>query len=146
MQDITSFLPHRDAMCLLHRLIEVEGESLVAEADIRSDNIFADANGVGAWVGIEYMAQAVAAWSGYYARQKGLEPQIGYLLGTRIYKCDRPNFYLGECLRISVMRDMQMANGLSRFDCTIEIEGNLIVQAALNLYQSPDSLNNIPNS
>lgn len=146
MQDIKPFLPHRDAMCLLHRLVKVEDESLVAEADIRDDNIFLSPTGIGAWVGIEYMAQAVAAWSGYYACQKGLEPQIGYLLGTRAYHCDRSNFNLGECLRISVTRDMQMANGLSRFDCVIEINGSAVANAALNLYQSPDSSADIPNS
>jgi predicted hotdog family 3-hydroxylacyl-ACP dehydratase len=51
------YLPHEGVM----RLIDQIGECGTAYAAIRSDNPFLQPDGLPAWVGLEYMAQAVAA-------------------------------------------------------------------------------------
>jgi ApeP dehydratase len=61
---IADLVPHKGPMCLLDRLIEVEEERLVAEVMVSDSSLFSRGGTVGAWVGIEYMAQAVAAWAG----------------------------------------------------------------------------------
>ena len=83
---IEELVPHTGPMCLLDRVIDAGDEHLVAEVTIRADDLFADGGAVGAWVGIEYMAQAVAAWAGWRARVQGGAPKIGLLLGTRDYR------------------------------------------------------------
>ena len=65
--DIRSLIPHSDAMVLVDRVIAVDEESLCAEVRIRPDSLFCMANGVGAWIGLEYMAQTIAAFAGYTA-------------------------------------------------------------------------------
>ena len=45
--------------------------------------LFVEDGQVPAWVGIEYMAQAIAAWAGCRARAAGKPPQLGFLLGSR---------------------------------------------------------------
>src|SRR5688572_26717078 len=93
--DISSLVPHARPMVLLDRVICADEESLSAEVSIRSDSLFCTAEGVGAWVGLEYMAQAVAAYAGYVAHLRGEAVKIGFLLGTRRYDCNRPFFSVG---------------------------------------------------
>ena len=90
MPDIRSLVPHAGSMVLLDRVISVEENSLCAEVGIRSDSLFCNADGVGAWVGIEYMAQAIGAYAGYRARLRGEPVKIGFLLGTRRYESRAP--------------------------------------------------------
>ena len=59
--DIRSLLPHSGPMVLLDRVIAADEESLCAEVRIRENSLFCNADGVGAWVGLEYMAQAIGA-------------------------------------------------------------------------------------
>ena len=49
---------------------------------------------------IEYMAQAVAAYTGLLARREGRPPLIGYLLGTRNFSIELPSFPLGHTYHI----------------------------------------------
>ena len=135
---ITDLVPHAGPMCLLDRVIDAGDEYLVAEVTVRADGLFADGSGVGAWVGIEYMAQAVAAWAGWRARNGGGAPRIGLLLGSRRYASTRARFTVGQCLRIEVSRTFIADNGLGQFDCRIVDDGSIVASAALNVYEPDD--------
>ena len=71
MPDIRSLVPHSGTMVLLDRVISADENTLCAEVVIRPDSLFYADGGVGAWVGIEYMAQAIGAYAGYRARLRG---------------------------------------------------------------------------
>lgn len=139
---IQQLVPHADAMCLLDRVVAADEESLSAELTIRPDHLFVDSagpgSGVGAWVGIEYMAQAVAAWAGTRARAQGQAPKIGFLLGSRRYACTRERFALGESLRIDVRRDFEADNGMSQFACQIWIADESVANAQLTVFGPED--------
>jgi predicted hotdog family 3-hydroxylacyl-ACP dehydratase len=135
--EIRSLIPHAGPMVLLDRVISVDAETLCAEVRIRSDSLFCDVDGVGAWVGIEYMAQAIGAWAGYAARVRGKPVKLGFLLGTRRYECTRPFFVLGSVLRVHVRRLFQNENGLGSFECYIENEEGRIATAAVTVFQPP---------
>jgi len=124
-------------MVLLDRVISVDGDSLLAEVCVRSNSLFFDVDGVGAWVGIEYMAQAIAAWAGYTARLRGERVRIGFLLGTRRYECSRPVFALGSVLRVHVQRVFQNENGLGSFECFIDNEEERVATATVTVFQPP---------
>jgi len=115
---IAELMPHEGPMCLLDRLVAAADESLVAEVVVPQDGMFSRDGGVGAWVGIEYMAQAVAAWAGWNGRKTGQAPRIGFLLGTRRYR-SVPRFAAGQHLQIEIRRTYQADNGLGQFDCRI---------------------------
>ncbi|MES2935522.1 MAG: hotdog family protein [Pseudomonadota bacterium] len=136
---IEQILPHSGRMQLIDRAIEGDEESLVSELVIRDDNLFFDGASVGGWVGIEYMAQTVAAWAGWRARLLGESPKIGFLLGTRRYNCSRAAFHLGDTLRVEVRRHFQADNGLAQFDCKLEIDGATVATAALTVFEPEDA-------
>ena len=135
MPDIRSLLPHAGSMVLLDRVISVAEDSLLAEVCIRSDSLFCSGGGVGAWIGIEYMAQAIGAWAGYTAQLRGEPVKLGFLLGTRRYECRRPIFLLGSVLRVHVQRLFQSENGLGSFECTIDNEEGRVAAATVTVFQ-----------
>lgn len=138
MPDIRSLVPHAGPMVLLDRVISVDEESLCAEVRIQSGSLFCDADGVGAWVGMEYMAQAIGAWAGYTAQLRGEPVKLGFLLGTRRYECTRPIFALGSVLRVHARRVFQDENGLGSFECCIESEEGRVATATVTVFQPPN--------
>ena len=146
MIDIHKLVPHADPMVLLDRVLAVETESLSAELTIRSGSLFFDEKeqGVGSWVGIEYMAQAIAAFAGYQALSKGESVKVGFLLGSRRYESSCSNFPLGSVLQVRVQRVMQGENGLGAFECQIcdarDVNLTSLATATVTVFQ-PEEVN-----
>jgi len=135
ISDIRLLIPHAGPMVLLDRVISVDQESLCAEVRIRSNSLFCDGDGVGAWVGLEYMAQAIGAWAGYTGQLRGEPVKLGFLLGTRRYECSRPAFALGSMLEVRIQRVFQNENGLGSFECYIDDEEGRIASASVTVFQ-----------
>jgi predicted hotdog family 3-hydroxylacyl-ACP dehydratase len=137
--DIETVVPHRGRMLMVDQLLANDPDSVVVSAVIGRDNLFADAQGVPAWVGIEYMAQAIAAWAGCRALTRKEPAKIGFLLGTRRYDCQCQHFAFGAQLRIEATRELFGENGLGMFSCRI-LEGELeLAKAHVSVYEPPDS-------
>ena len=139
--DIQGLVPHSGAMSLLDSFVAADEENLTAQVTIRPDTMFLEGGEVGAWVGVEYMAQAVAAHAGYAATQRGEAVRVGFLLGTRRYTCAVPGFALGSVLTVHVHRALQGENGLGAFDCRIVdgATGQELATATITVYQ-PDNV------
>lgn len=133
--DIHTLVPHAGSMVLLDRVVMVDDDNLSAEVAIASGSLFCGERGVGGWVGIEYMAQAVAAHAGFTARQRGEPVKVGFLLGTRCYDCSRAFFSVGSVLRIYVCRLLMAENGLGSFECRIEDQDGVAATATINVFQ-----------
>ena len=121
MPDIRTLVPHSGQMVLLDRVLSADLDNLCAEVRIHDGSMLGGADGVGAWVGIEYMAQAVAAHAGWSAQQRGEEVKVGFLLGTRKYEAQLAAFALGSVLHVHVHRVLQAENGLGAFECRIDV-------------------------
>lgn len=132
---VAELTPHQGTMLLLDHLVEARPLGVTAATTIRGDRFFADARGTGAWIGIELMAQAIAAWAGLQARQRGEAIKVGFLVGTRKYQCERAWFAAGEQLIITVEQAFQADNGLGSFDCSITIDGSTVATASLTVFQ-----------
>ncbi|MCX7102732.1 MAG: hotdog family protein [Methylobacter sp.] len=139
MNDIDDLIPHSGCMVLLDRVIAHDNKSLTAELVVRDDGLFGDHETVPAWVGIEYMAQTIAAYVGVMARQVNDPVRLGFLLGTRRYLSNVGVFKVGARLTIQVEKIFQN-EGLGVFDCQI-LGVDVDVSAKLNVYQPP--LNNM---
>ena len=135
LPDIRELVPHAGPMLLLDRVLGADEESLSAEVTVRSDSLFCTAEGVCAWIGLEYLAQAIGAYAGYIARRRGEPIKIGYLLGTRHYECSRPYFAVGSRLRVHVRRVFQSENGMGSFECRIDEAGDVLANVTLTVYQ-----------
>lgn len=135
---IQELLPHRGAMCLLERALEADAEQLTAEVIVKPGGLFFANSEVAAWVGIEYMAQSIAAWAGWQARLRGTQPKLGLLVGTRKYECAKSSFALGK-LTVTVKREFQADNGLGQFACTIQNTIEVLARASITVFEPPDS-------
>jgi 3-oxoacyl-[acyl-carrier-protein] synthase-1 len=140
--DIAQLVPHDGRMVLLERVIHVDQATLHAELTIGPDTMFFDGAGVGSWIGIEYMAQAIAAHAGFQARQRGAAVKVGFLLGSRRYQCSVPAFTLGTVLHVHIHHAMQGDNGLAAFECRIDdaATGAMLAQGTITVFE-PDNVN-----
>ena len=129
------YVPHRGAMSLLDAVEAIDDHGVVALVTPPASGLFTVRGGVPAWVGIEYMAQAVAAWSGGRARAAGGSPRIGYLLGTRRYEARVPLFAAGAVLRVEAHCELMGDNGLGMFECRIAHEGRELAVGRLSVYE-----------
>lgn len=137
---IEPYVPHRGQICLLDRLLEVSDNDLLAEVIPRADNLFARQQGIPAWVGIEWLAQAVAAWAGVQSALRHEAPRIGFLLGTRRYRCEPAYFTFNQPVRARIVPDFRADNGLGAFNGSLlDADGETLASATLNVYEPPDA-------
>lgn len=138
--DISTLVPHDKPMLLLDSVLEADENTMKTCVAIRDDSLFCKNGIVGAWVGIEYMAQSVAAHAGFLAKKQGRPVKIGYLLGSRHYQCHVSEFNVGDTLEITAERQYEMIDeGLGSYLCTILHQGNQIASAVCTVYQPPES-------
>ncbi len=136
-QRVENLIPHRGGMRLLDRVLAADEEHAVAEVDVPFDGLFVRDGQVPSWVGIEYMAQTVAAWAGARARGAGGVPRPGLLLGTRRYSTHCDGFPSGARLRVEVRCELIGANGLGQFDCRIEMNGQQVATSRISVLDPP---------
>ncbi len=136
---IASLVPHAAPMLLLDRLCEATATT--ARCEVRVGETLAlflrDDGALPGWVGIELMAQTVAAWSGYQGHQRQEEPQIGLLLGARKYQCHLARLPAGSLLTIDCEQLLQ-DGALASFQCYLRCDGELVAEARLSTIQ-PDA-------
>lgn len=136
---IENYVPHRAPMLLLGRLLAADEDMAVAEVTVPRDGLFILDAGMPSWVGMEYMAQTVAAWAGWRAQQKGQSVKIGFLLGSRKYEATQPYFTPGSRLTVSVHCELLGANGLGMFDCRIHADGDKeLATARISVFEPED--------
>lgn len=143
-------IPHRGGMLWIDRVLHCDAQRVVAEATVRMDHLLADedAPGLPAWMGIEYMAQGIAAWAGGRALARGEEIKPGFLLGTRRYEAHRPWLAFGLRLRIECECELMGDNGLGLFACKLLDGETELAIANVSVFEppSPDDYLNDPNS
>jgi len=135
---VDELVPHTGTMSLLSEITGYGDDWLSARVDITPGAMFADDRGVPAWVGLEYMAQAIGAYAGLQERMKGQEPKLGFLLGTRKYPAPVDYFLHDTSVQVKVTKNMQAENGLCSFDCLLWGEG-FESSASLNIFQPQDA-------
>lgn len=135
---VIDLIPHGAEMSLLDSVESHSTTSLVASVTIDESSFFCEEKGVPAWIGIEYMGQAIAAWAGIEARQNNRPVKIGFLVSTRRYESPLCYFPIGEKLLISVEQITDNITGLRVFDCKIAF-GDMEIQANLNVFM-PDNV------
>ncbi len=131
-------LPHACEMRLLDEICAYGDDWLEAAVTIRADTQFGDAGGVPSWVGIEYMAQAIAAFAGIEQLQKNQPVKIGLLIGTRSYDAQVPRFTVGSRLTIRAKVVLRDETDLVVFDCGIEDGGRMLAQGQIKAYRPED--------
>ncbi|GLS05642.1 3-hydroxydecanoyl-ACP dehydratase [Chitiniphilus shinanonensis] len=136
---IADLLPHAAPMILLDRVVALRPDAIETELVIRDASPFCEHGRVGAWVGIEYMAQSAAALVGADALRAGQPVRVGFLVGTRDYRADTPWFHRGEVLRVFAEREFQADNGMAAMRCRIaRPDGTPLAACLLSVFQPDD--------
>ena len=133
---IAEVVPHRPPMLLLDRVVSYDGERVVCELVLTPDSPFSDRGEVPAIVGLEYMAQTIAAGAGLSARGRGQPARMGFLLGCRSLSLAVDSFRVGDHLTIEAHRRWG-ENDLGSFACKVRRGDEVLVEGTLTVYQGP---------
>ncbi|MZR32210.1 hypothetical protein [Sneathiella litorea] len=132
--NITEILYHAPPMILIDRVEAYDAATVASVVDIWADSPFLECGVVPAYVGVEYMAQSIAAYSGIKARNAGEGVKIGYLVSTRSMILSCPAFAIGDRLDVTV-KLVYDEKPMAVFDGTIHRAEKLVAEARLNVYQ-----------
>ncbi|ACC69890.1 hotdog family protein [Paraburkholderia phymatum] len=136
---IETILPHRGTMLLLDGVSACGDETLTAYTAVRGDAWYADESGaMPAWIGIELMAQGVAAHIALLAMRAGGRARPGVLLGTRSYKAHASAFARGAHLTVNVQEVLRGDEGHSAYECAIDHLGARYADAVIKVFQPGD--------
>jgi predicted hotdog family 3-hydroxylacyl-ACP dehydratase len=91
-----------------------------------------------AWIGIELMAQTIAAHIGLLKRRDGAPLKQGALLGTRSYRSTVPSFAANEILCVHATMSYRDASGLGAYDCRISRGDNVLATATIKVFEPGD--------
>ena len=130
-------VPHRGAMCLLEEVLQWDEDTIVCRAISHHDpaNPLRSEHGLGAIVGVEYAAQAVAVHGSLTSTSK---PQKGYLAGVRDIVC--------AVARLDAERDelvvratrVAAESGRLLYDFRIEAAGRELLRGRLSVVLTID--------
>lgn len=141
IENVAPLLPHSGDMVLLDCISDFGKDFLIAETEIRSDNILIKHGKLATFAGIEIMAQGVAAWSGCLATLVDEPVRLGYLLGTRKLHIHTQEIPVGSKLQIKIKMSIQDSTGFGVFDSQLIdlTSGKVILEGALNVFSPKDS-------
>ena len=135
---IEELLPHTGPMLLVDRVLQSEHDYVVCALEVRSDGLFDTDNQVPALLGLEYMAQTIATFSGLQARQKKEKPRLGFLLGARKFSTNVAQIRCGTVLTISAHLSIKTSDGMAAFECTL-VGDNIRQTATLTVFEPLDA-------
>jgi len=127
-------------MILIGGLEDFSHESATCWLDINELSAFyqIDKSAVPAYIGIEYMAQSIAAFAGAKALEQGKAVQVGFLLGSRKYQQRQNYFNKGSHLKVKIVELHKEPSGLGVYSCEILHQEDMIASAQVNVFLPPD--------
>ena len=127
---IEQVVPHDAPMILIEQLAEYSDETSTCSVTITPQSPFYNEQieGVPSYIGIEYMAQSIAAYAGALANDINEAVRIGFLIGTRKYKTHQAMFYKNSTLTIYVHKLYQ------------DESKKILCDAKINVFQPEDPL------
>ncbi|OWJ59204.1 hotdog family protein [Paraburkholderia caledonica] len=138
-QPIEAIIPHRGTMLLIDAVTAFDEQTLSARATVHADAWYADAQGaMPAWIGIELMAQSIAAHVALLAMRGGGRARPGVLLGSRSYKALQPSFAGGAQLLIHATELLRSDEGHGAYECTIHHDDVCGAEAVIKVFQPSD--------
>lgn len=137
----SEFVLHREPMLFLDRLVDIGADFATCEWQIDDDfALITPDRGVPGYAGVEYMAQCVAVHAGARARIRGFGPPLGYLLGTRHYRCSVSYFEVGATYQATCQELVRDSQGMGSFACRIVSDGGSIAEANLAVLETPQEI------
>lgn len=134
---VATLVPHQGRAVLIDAVLADSENNVRAVAHITAEHpFFMVGRGVPSWVGIELMAQTIAAHAGLAGRRQGRAPRAGMLLGTRRYHAELSYFPEGARLEIEAERSYGGDGDLAACDCRIQCDGEILVKATIIIVET----------
>jgi predicted hotdog family 3-hydroxylacyl-ACP dehydratase len=142
-EEILSIMPHRGKMLLLTRVNQYDfnQESIEAEYHLTEDCLFYDPmiDGVPAWVGFEFIAQAVSAFLGIKTRARGEPIKDGFVLSVSQVRIELPFFKTGSNIVIKA-REFERMEPMYIYKGEIFIEGKKVLEGTLTVMEKGEEI------
>jgi len=150
---VAELLPHRGPAVLLDRVLAHDERETVCLVRVDASALFAREDGsVPAWIGLEYMAQTIAAHGGLLDRRLARPPRPGLFLGSRRLTFAADRFERGAMLRAharpvrGAAASGSLAGGsrMMAFECALHAgdadseRPDVLVSGILNVYLVDD--------
>jgi len=139
-EELQTLIPHTGKMLLLDRIIDYDIEhSIRAEYNITKNCIFYDPvlDGVPAWAGFEFIAQAISALTGIRKREKGEKANMGFILSIPSMKMEIPFFKNGSLVEIRV-KENDCTNLIYTFEGEVFLENRKVMEGKLMVMETSD--------
>jgi predicted hotdog family 3-hydroxylacyl-ACP dehydratase len=133
---IEALVPHAGAMVLLDSMLSYSPGRARCRLIVRAGAPFVRDGAVESVVGIEYMAQAVAACLGYEALVGGGGVRVGMIIACKRFEAYGDRLLVGDEVLIDVAA-LQGNDTLSHFECKLTRGSELFAEAVLTLYHAP---------
>jgi predicted hotdog family 3-hydroxylacyl-ACP dehydratase len=127
-------------MLLLNRIIDYDIEhSIRAEYNITENCIFYDPvlDGVPAWVGFEFIAQAISALTGIRKRAKGEKTKIGFILSIPSMRMEIPFFKNGSLAEVRV-KESDCTDMIYTYEGEVFMENKKVMEGKLMVMEVSD--------
>lgn len=145
IKNIAPLVPHSGRMVLLDEIVAFGSDFVEARSSIRDDHCLLQREVLPILMGLEIMAQGVAAFAGIQDVLANQPIRLGFLLGTRKLHIHIKELPIGSKLAIDAKLSTQDATGMGVFDCQLRwlnapdsirqaLTDDIILQAALNVY------------
>jgi predicted hotdog family 3-hydroxylacyl-ACP dehydratase len=135
---VEDLVPHRGPMSLLDSIDGYGEDWLRASLTLHPASTFAGPSGVPGWVGIEYMAQASAAFGGIEQVQRGEKPSIGLLIGSRYYRCMADIIPFATPLQVLARVAIRDSEDFAAYDCALNAGERRLAECTLKAYRPRD--------
>jgi len=139
-EELRTLIPHNGKMLLLNRIIDYDIEhSIRAEYNITENCLFYDPvfDGVPAWVGFEFIAQAISALTGIKKRANGEKPKIGFILSIPSARMEIPFFKNGSLVEIRV-KENDCTDMIYTYDGEVFLENKKVMEGKLMVMEISD--------
>jgi predicted hotdog family 3-hydroxylacyl-ACP dehydratase len=133
---VAELLPHDPPMMLVDHVLHHDEAGTVCIVDPAASSLFRNEDGsVPTWLGLEYMAQTVAAYGGLVDRAAGRPTRPGLFLGSRRLSFATDRFPGDRLLEVHA-RHLRGLTGLIAFDCEVRdaTSAQVLVSGVLNVY------------
>ncbi|MFN7959439.1 MAG: hypothetical protein U0P46_14085 [Holophagaceae bacterium] len=138
LPQVTDLILHRGPSVLLDRILELSPAACRALARVEAGAWYLQEDGTApAWLGLEWMAQAAAAFSGHRHREAGRTPRLGFLLGTRAFETQVPAFPAGAEFEVVAEVLFLDDSGPGAFTCEVRHKGETLARARLKAIETP---------
>jgi predicted hotdog family 3-hydroxylacyl-ACP dehydratase len=135
-----ALIPHAGNAILLDEILETgQTDRLSASLTVRPGTVFSDTDeSLPGWIGIEIIAQVLAALSTLRDGRPEGPARIGLLLGVRDYRCVPDRFPVGMRLDAEVIESMSDGLSLGVFDGTLRSGGVVVAEGIVSAYRLAD--------